>query len=251
MSNVRILLVEDDPSYAIELEMIVEELGYELIASVDNAEDAFSVLRDERPDLILMDIQIKGKLSGIEIAKQIEEQDINVIFITNYNDKTKFREANSIKHFGYIVKPFNHLTLESAIEVALMNSAKNDNEFEDDSLENAEWKEDLILKNHVFIKKRNRLEKVAFADIKFLEADGNYCIITTENKKYILKMSLKKAYELLSTHDFLRVNKSCILNMNEVTSILLSENQIVLGNKEFPIGSRYKAKVISRLNLIT
>jgi len=254
MSNEKILLVEDDPSYAIELQMIVDELGYEVLATVDNAEDVFKVLQKEKPDLILMDIQIKGTVTGIDIAKQIEEDNINVIFITSYNDKAKFVEANATKHFGYIVKPFNPLTLESAIEVALMNSIKNSDEVEEDEVEEKEqkkeWEEDLILKDFVFIKKRNRLEKVAINDIKFLEADGNYCIISTETKRFILKMSLKKASEVLSTHDFLRVNKSSILNMNEVSSIVLSDNQMILGNKEFPIGKRYKAKVIKRLKLM-
>ena len=247
MSDVKILIVEDDPGYAIELRMLVDELGYEVQALVDNAEDFFKILEKEKPDLVLMDIKIKGELSGLEIAKQIEDKDINTIFITSFDDKTMFEEAKTIKNFGYIVKPFNHLTLESAIEVALMNSAENNDLIE----ESPDWKEDLILKNHVFIKKTNRLEKVAINDIKFVEADGNYCIISTELKKYILKMSLVKAGEILSSHAFLRVNKSTILNMEKVSSIVLSENQIISGSKEFPIGKRYKAKVINRLNLMT
>ena len=128
MSNIKILLVEDDPSYAIELQMLVDDLGYDVLATVDNAEAVFEVIKKEKPDLILMDIQIKGSLTGIEVAKQIEEENINVIFITSYDDKEKFAEANSTKHFGYIVKPFNHLTLESTIEVALMSSNKNNDE---------------------------------------------------------------------------------------------------------------------------
>ncbi len=255
MSNVKILLVEDDPSYAIELEMIVDELGYEVLATVDNAEAVFEILKTEKPDLILMDIQIKGEMTGIEIAKQIESENINIIFITSFDDKEKFAEANSTKHFGYIVKPFNHLTLESTIEVALMNLIKSEEEIDDDEVEEnddkKDWTEDLILKDHVFIKKRNRLEKVALNDILYIESDGNYSIITTETKKYILKMSLKKASEFLLTHDFVRVNKSSILNMHEVTSIVLSDNQMILRNKVFPIGKRYKAKVMRRLNLMT
>ena len=255
MSNVKILLVEDDPSYALELQMLVDELGYETLATVDHAEAVFDILKKEKPDLILMDIQIKGEMSGIEIAKQIESEKINIIFITSFDDKAKYAEANTTKNFGYIVKPFNHLTLESAIEVALMNSIKNEEEITEEDVEekneSPNWEEDLILKDHVFIKKRNRLEKVAINDILFLEADGNYCIITTETKKFILKMSLKKANEIFSSHDFMRVNKSSILNMNEVSSIVLSDNQMILGNKNFPIGKRYKAKVMKRLRLMT
>lgn len=251
MSNVKVLLVEDDPSYAIELQMLVDQLGYEVLATVDNADDVFKALEKEKPDLILMDIQIKGEISGIDVAKRIEHENINIIFITSFDDKERFAEANSTKHFGYIVKPFNHLTLESAIEVALMNSIQHEEEIEEEETEEKmDWEEDLILRDFVFIKKRNRLEKVAINDIQYLESDGNYCIITTEHKKFILKMSLKKASEIFSSHDFLRVNKSSIVNMNEVSSIILSDNQMILKNKVFPIGKRYKAKVIKRLKIM-
>jgi len=250
MSNVRILLVEDDPSYALELEMIVDELGYELIATLDNAEDVFQTLKTEKPDLILMDIQIKGTVTGIEIAKRIDKENINVIFITNFNDKTIFAQANEIKHFGYIVKPFNHLTLESAIEVAIMNASngKDDLDLKDDEI--PEWSEDIVLKNHVFIKKRNRLDKIALDEIEHLQSDGNYCLIHTEKGKYILKMSLLKAADILSGNNFLRVNRSQIVNMKHITSIEFKENLINIGSSSFTIGERFKQNILKSIKLM-
>ncbi len=243
------MLVEDDPSYSLEIQMLIDELGYELQGIADNANDVFGILKKGKPDLILMDIQLKGEMTGIEIAKRLDKEKIPIIFITSFDDRETFGEAKQTNNYGYIVKPFNNLTLESTIEVALIKSGKEGNQ---QSLEEDEtWNEDLILEDFVFIKKRNRLEKVALNDIFFLEADGNYCKISTSTKRFILKMSLKRANEILSSKNFVRISKGHIVNMKCVTTIELSKNMIVLNTEAFPIGKRYKSNVMKRLKLMT
>ena len=257
MSNIKILLVEDDLSYAVELEMLVEELGYELMDTVDNSDSVFKILENEKPDLILMDIEIKGNLTGIELAERIQENktEIGIIFITSFNDRETYNLSRKTKNFGYIVKPFNHLTLESTIETALMSIAKDENNL--NNLEDQEeddgfkmWEEDLIFEKFVFIKKRTRLEKVMIYDIQAIEADGNYCKIITEDKKFVLKMSLRKVYGILSNKNFVRTSKSNIINMLAITFIELSTNKIVINNKEFPIGIKYKEEVLQRIKML-
>lgn len=250
MSVVKILIVEDDLHYAVELEVLIDELGYDVLAVVDNADSVFQILKTDRPDVILMDIKLKGSLNGIEVAKRIEEEQIPIIFITSFIDKPTFEKAKGIRNFGYVVKPFNHFTLESVIEVALMNTQNEPIELpENGSAPN--WEEDLILKDYVFIKKRSRLDKVAIEDIQYLESDGNYCTIKTVNQRYILKMSLKKASEILSAQNFLRVNRSHVLNMKCITSIELSDNLITIESQGFTIGRAYKEKVLKQLKLLT
>lgn len=244
MQEIKILIVEDDLNYALELEMLVDKLGYKVLGIVDSAKKVFEILKKETPDLILMDIQINGELSGIEIAKQIENEEISVIFITNFNQKETFDEANTTNHFGYIVKPFNHFTLESTIEVALINSDKSSDEIK------TEWDEDLILKEFVFIKKRNRLEKVAVKDIKYLEAEGNYCLILTDTEKFILKISLKKVVNYLGEKHFLRISKSHVINLKKISRIIPSENKILIDEESFLIGRKYKSPLINRLQLL-
>lgn len=111
--------------------------------------------------------------------------------------------------------------------------------------------EDLILKDCVFIKKKDTLEKVHINDILFLESEGNYCGIFTKSKRFVLKMSLRTASKILSSNNFIRINKSVILNLNEVSSIVLSKNQMILGNKTFPIGRTYKIQILKRLRIMT
>jgi len=106
MTAVKILIVEDDPLCIIDLKILVEELGYQLIGVVDNSTDVFETLENNKPDIILMDIGIKGEKNGIEIAKELANQSIAIIFITSYIDDV-------VAPCGYLVKPFNHFTLEA------------------------------------------------------------------------------------------------------------------------------------------
>ena len=251
MSKVKILIVEDDPSYALELQMLVFELNYQVVATVDNAKDAFTVIAKVKPDLILMDIQIKGDLDGIEIAEKLQDENIGIIFITSINDKDVFNKAKKTNSFGFLVKPFNELTLESAIETALMLLHPNKNT--DDIINLAseqEWKNDLILNECVFIKKKSRLEKVAFKKIDFIQADGNYCYINSEKRKYALKLSLRKIIERLPEHFFYRVNKSHIINLENIESVELSENIILVGAHKILIGKPYRSGLLKKLKTI-
>lgn len=244
MQDIKILIVEDDLNYALELEMLVEKLGYKVLATVDSADQVFGILENDIPDLILMDIQLNGKLNGIEITKQIEDQGISVIFITNFDKRETFNQAKSTKHFGYLIKPFNHLTLESAIEVALMNKGENDDFIKTD------WEEDLVLKDFVFIKKRNRLEKVAIDDIKYLEVEGNYIFVITHTEKFVLKASMKKVIENFDKKQFIRVSKQYVVNLKKVSRIILSENKIFVDDEYFILGRKYKPILIKRLQLL-
>lgn len=252
MSKTKILIVEDDPLYALDLKMLVEELDHHLLGVVDNSDDVFSIVKKENPDLLLMDIKIKGKLNGIEIGEKLrEESDIAIIFITSFDDRKLYEKVKSIQHHGYLIKPFNKLTLESTIELAVMALQDDDKNPETSYEEINDWNENLILDKCVFIKKNNKLEKVSIDEIIFIQSEGNYCVISTAKKKYALKMSLIKVKKMLERYPFARVNKRHIINMNLITSIDLSTNQINIENASFSIGRTYKESLIGRLKTLS
>jgi len=103
--NLSLLIVEDSISYAIELEQLSEEIGFDVLASVDNSADALDIIFSEAPDIILMDINIKGRLTGIDIAKKIIHLDIPVLYITSFSDEETYNKAQESNLIGYIVKP--------------------------------------------------------------------------------------------------------------------------------------------------
>ena len=94
MSRIKILAVEDDPIYSESLDLVVQELGYELVGIVDNAFDALQLLDATSPDLILMDIEIRDSMNGIELAARINStRRIPIIYVTAFKDKETFEKA--------------------------------------------------------------------------------------------------------------------------------------------------------------
>lgn len=120
MAAEKILVVEDERVVARDIEKRLKKLGYIVPASVASGEEAIEKVAELRPDLVLMDIRLKGRMDGIEAAEQIRA-DFNtpVIYLTAYADEVTLQRAKVTEPFGYIVKPFDERDLHVAVEVAL------------------------------------------------------------------------------------------------------------------------------------
>lgn len=122
MSN--ILVVDDEAIITMQLEERLSAMGYTISGMAASGEEAVDKARRLRPDIVLMDIVMPGKMNGIEAAKIIsEELDIPVVFVTSYADDNIIEKAKNVRPYGYIVKPFNELEIKAAIEVALFRKA--------------------------------------------------------------------------------------------------------------------------------
>jgi CheY-like chemotaxis protein/DNA-binding PadR family transcriptional regulator len=118
MSN--ILVVDDEAIITMQLEERLSAMGYTVAGMAATGEEAIEKARRVRPDLVLMDIVMPGRMNGIEAAKIITgELDIPVVFVTSYADDTIIEKAKQVRPYGYIVKPFNELEIKAAVEVAL------------------------------------------------------------------------------------------------------------------------------------
>jgi PAS domain S-box-containing protein len=120
MSEVKILIVEDESIVAMDIKHRAEGLGYEVTAITPSGEEALENVVSNRPDLVLMDIVLKGEMDGIEAAQKIRDAyDIPVVYLTAYSDERTLKRAKITEPFGYIIKPFEDRELHSAVEVAL------------------------------------------------------------------------------------------------------------------------------------
>jgi len=125
----KILVVDDEAIITMQLEERLSAMGYMVAGMAASGEEAIEKARSVRPDLVLMDIVMPGKMNGIEAAKVITtELDIPVVFVTSYADDTIIEKAKSVRPYGYIVKPFNELEIKAAIEVALFRKATEQDE---------------------------------------------------------------------------------------------------------------------------
>lgn len=117
---VNILIVEDDKPSGLILKKLLLKCGYNVLDTVGTGEEAISAIKDNRTDLILMDISLSGSIDGIEAAERIySEHNIPFIYITAGTDNETFERVKKSMPLNYIVKPFNSQTLSSAIEIAL------------------------------------------------------------------------------------------------------------------------------------
>lgn len=120
MSAVKILIVEDQIIVARDEQHILEALGYTVVGAAATGEGAITLAETLQPDLVLMDVMLKGEMDGIEAARHIRERfDIPVIFVTAYADQSTLQRAKLIGPFGYILKPFEEHDLGTNIEMAL------------------------------------------------------------------------------------------------------------------------------------
>ncbi len=116
----KILIVEDESLIAMDIESRLSSLGYEVPAVVDNGSEALRIVADIRPDLVMMDIIIKGEMDGVETADVLRcKFDVPVIYLTSHTDKKTMDRANRTQPFGYLPKPFNETMLQTSIETAL------------------------------------------------------------------------------------------------------------------------------------
>ena len=119
MLKERILLVEDDAIESMDIKNTLESFGYEVPFIASRGEEAVEKARKEMPDLILMDIILKGEIDGIEAASKIKELDIPLIFLTAHSEEATVQKAKLTGPYGYLIKPYDPFELKYTIELAL------------------------------------------------------------------------------------------------------------------------------------
>ena len=118
--SAKILVTEDEGIVAADIEDRLLRLGYDVVGTADNGEDALRLVEKHKTDLCMMDIMIKGPMDGIETATKVREKyNIPVIFLTAYSDDPTFERAKITEPFGYLLKPFEEKELRTNIEMAL------------------------------------------------------------------------------------------------------------------------------------
>lgn len=122
MSKLKILIVEDNAIAALDIRSQLEALSYEVPAIILSGEDALKKIVKIKPDLVLMDVNLKGEISGIKTAQTIKEMfDLPVIFLTAYSEEKMQDNIKLTEYDGYLKKPFDNVELIEVIENALKN----------------------------------------------------------------------------------------------------------------------------------
>lgn len=244
----RILVVEDEVIIAQHLQRLLRQLGYEVAGHAMSAAQALDLVREQAPDLVLIDVMLRGELDGIDLANRLRaEAPLPFVFVTSLADAATVARAKLTRPHGYLVKPFNEQEVFVALELAF--TAFADERTAATKSADPAAAEPTILHDSIFVRDRRQLTKVRFTELLWLQADGNYTVLYTDDAKYTVISSLKLVEGRLPAADFVRVHKSYIVALRRITA--LDEQGVRIGDKSVPVGRSYQAHLMSRLNLLS
>jgi DNA-binding LytR/AlgR family response regulator len=250
MSKVNILVIEDESIVSKDIQNSLKKLGYNVVGSASTGEEAITLANELHPDLILMDIMLKGKMSGIDAATVIKEKlNIPIIYLTAYADESTLNKAKVTEPYAYILKPFKEVDIHTSIEMALFKHKKQVALLKERDLL-VSLMESKDVTNLIFVKSNSRLIKVKTSDVYFVEALKDYVVINTNNARYTIHSTMKDIHAKLPVSEFMRVHRSYIINIDKIASIE-HHNIVIEDNKKIiPIGGSYKEELQSRLNMV-
>ena len=244
--KIKILIIEDEMLIGANISLQLKELGYEVSGIIPRGEEALQHIEEDLPDILLLDINLKGELDGIETALAIQEKHtIPVIYLTANSDDAHFNRAKETKPYGFISKPFKKLDLQRTIELTVNQIELKTNTKVDSASPN---NDPFILSDCLFVRHLNSMVKVEIKDILYIEAERNYCRIFSNNKEYLVVMSLKDMDQKLPSKHFLRVHRSYIINLAQIKEIATSH--VVLANKTIPVTKALKEELLKRIQTI-
>ena len=249
-AKTNILITEDESIVAKDIQMSLKKLGYNVVGICSSGEDAIKAAEEKTPDLVLMDIMLKGEMSGIEAADVIRSKmNLPVIFLTAYADESTLSKAKVTEPYGYIIKPFKEIDLHTSIEMALYKHQKNtDIKKERDFLYSLVENKDS--KDIIFVKANQKLVKVRTKDIYFVEALKDYVVINTAHARYTIHSTMKDIEKKLTTSEFIRVHRSFIVRIDKIVAIDHANVILEDDKKQIPIGGSYKDELSQRINQV-
>jgi len=252
MAKTNILVVEDESIVSKDIQHSLKKLGYNVLGAASTGEKAIDLALELKPDLVLMDIMLKGKLTGIDAAEKIKETlNIPVIFLTAYADEGTLSKAKVTEPYGYIIKPFKEIDIHTSIEMAIYKHQKeNELRHERDLLYSLVENKEKEVDDFIFVKSNSRLVRLKTADVYFVEALKDYVIINTLNSRYTIHSTMKDIEKKLSPDEFIRVHRSFIVRMDKIAAI--EQPNLILENdkKVIPIGGSFKDELQRRINLV-
>ena len=242
MANIKVGIVEDELLIAHGIATALKNIGYDVAEPAISYTEALGMIVSEQPDIVLVDIQLKGHNDGIDLARKIREQfNIPFIFLTANADIATVTRAKEVNPHAYLVKPFKQAELYAAIEICLHNfSGKQGSE-------PSTHMETHVVKDSLFIKQGQKYHKVLIANITHIESKDVYIYVYATGVQYLVRSSMRGFLDQLPAARFLRVHKSYLINTSYITTV--SAETLNIGSIEIPIGRAYRDEVMAFLDL--
>lgn len=251
MNHINVLVVEDESIVSKDIQHSLKKLGYNVVGAAATGEKALELIKSESPDIVLMDIMLKGNMNGIEVSEVVKkEYNIPIIFLTAYADESTLSKAKVTEPYGYIIKPFKEIDLHTSIEMALYKHKKareleKERDFLYSLVDNKE-----VTDGFIFVKSNSKLVKLNTKDIYFIEALKDYVVINTLDTRYTIHSTMKEIEQKMGTVEFIRVHRSFIVRIDKIASIDFPNLSLENDKKIIPIGGSYRDDLNKRIRLV-
>jgi two-component system LytT family response regulator len=239
-------VIIDDEQLARELlrEYIEQTENLTIVGEATKGKDAIEMIDDLKPDLIFLDVQMPG-ITGFDVLDEITH-DPYVVFTTAYDQYAiKAFEKNAV---DYLLKPIDQERFQLAVKRAL-ERMKTEQYNVGELLRDMKTENKTSYDSHIFVQKSEKLINLAVDEIMFLEASGDYTILTTKNDQFVSSSGIGKLEEILNPEIFIRVHRSTIININYLKEIEKHFNGGMIvkmqNGKSFPVSRTY-AKLIRK-----
>lgn len=230
--NLKCMIIDDEPLARQGLAEHIHETAFlDLVGTAESPSEAWPFIQTHSIDLLFLDIRMPG-MSGIDFLKQFP-LNIPVIISSAYDHYAL--EGFELDVIDYLLKPvtferFTKAALKARDFIALNKSVTN---------------KETGTSNHLFIKSDQQLFRIAYQDIRYVEAAGNYVIIHSMDRKHLVYTTLKLVESMLPKNQFIKVHKSFIVPFTSIESI--QGEKIILGHTCIPIGRSFKKQLSMRL----
>ncbi|WP_057940224.1 LytR/AlgR family response regulator transcription factor [Algoriphagus resistens] len=240
-TKTKILLVEDNFNLSENIREILSLNGYEILEILDEAETALLTIESTSPDVVLVDIKLKGTKTGIELAEELRQSmDVPIVFLTSASGSDVVQKVKHIRPDGFITKPFTTNSLITAIELAMENHKSEATEYSKPEKNNSA---------DLFIRENGWLKKIIINDIHWIKAEGTYTHIFVNGKQYTLRNTVKDLMQKLPCDQFSRIHKSFIVNLNKIEAF--SSSIVKIEDGEIPIGRKYYQELLKNINKLS
>ncbi|HVX50628.1 MAG TPA: response regulator [Chitinophagaceae bacterium] len=242
--KIKVLVVEDELIIADYMNECLQQFGYHVPAMCINYDEAVKALDIEMPDIVLLDITLRGAKSGIMLAEYINSSaKIPFVFITSHSDRATIDKAKQTKPYAYLIKPFNESDLYAAIETALVQFAER----KTGGRTATEDEDPVLIKDGIFVKNKGKFIKIQLTDLLWAEADDNYVTLNTEGGRYVLKTTLKYLQDMLPGF-FWRSHRSYLINLHHIKSF--DAEEVTVGSSMLPISKTSFPDLLDKLKIL-
>ncbi|XOV92256.1 MAG: LytR/AlgR family response regulator transcription factor [Bacteroidota bacterium] len=223
----KVLIVEDKMIVAQDIKTILESMQCIVSGIASSGESAIEAFQQNAPDIILMDIRLKGDMDGIEASKKILELgNASIIYLTAHSNPKILQSAFETQPVNYLVKPFSEKELEIAIGLATASLKKQKNK-----------------NNYILFRHNGILERIPYDEIFFAKAYGSYTTIHTNDKSYTASFNLNH-FEAKVDDRFFRIHRSFVVSLDKIERY--SSHKVFMGKYEIPVSRTCRQDFLSR-----